>query len=129
MSKMRLLRSRWRYAKTPLKEGDIFEVKELHVPLLTQAKIAEPYYEEGQSEAEKETAQTAQASARQPPRHRAASAAPKTTDKNPHEMTVTELKAFARANGIAFPSAATKAELLKKVIGRYGRRDMRASEE
>jgi hypothetical protein len=42
MAQMKLLKDKWRYAKQPLVAGDVFDVKDIHVPLLAAAKIAEP---------------------------------------------------------------------------------------
>lgn len=102
--------------------GDIFKVKPRDVGNLSASGDAEVTSE---TETKGRRAQKAQAGARTPPRAKQGAKAPARA-KDVSALSLNDLRTHARELGLTIPRGATKADVLKKVKGRYNRRDMRA---
>lgn len=127
MPKMRSLKSKtWRYAKQNIEPGGVFDAQDKHVLVLTHARIAE-LMDAQETKAQAEAPKAKAHAPRSAGSNQATKAKP--NQKNLTEMTIPELRQFAKAMGIVIEAGARKADIVDLLRRqRYGRRDMRAAD-
>ena len=127
--RMKALKS-FRLPRQRINPGDVFPVKDSDVRMLAAAQLAE-VVDDGKETKQGQASRRAHHARRRAARNRAApdqaKPAAKAREKNLDVMTMAELRAHAKKQGVEIPPGLRKAEVLIELRrGLYGRRDMRA---